>query len=305
MNEDELREIIDNGQRLLNIEMSSVREPIVQYSVGVASVCHQLALNLCLEENIQATIRRRHRFQAEDLQPALERYVRESSDTLKAAFELALKRHKVRKYDNCQLILTALAGGSLIGMRHAEILNSIREVHSEYPAGNLTSYLQELQTEDRGAILRCGADRRYRFIDPLHHTYAQVTLMPERVPSKADTPGNELETYVRQALEQRVTIDPPRYGPRRRAARFLAEVSGSPRQQGLTLREAEVVILIADGHRPSEVADDLGLARSRIYAYISSAMKKLAVETIDELIQFAQKAEREVNRQLSLFDRNA
>ena len=57
----------------------------------------------------------------------MKRYVRESSDTLKASFDQALRRHKVRKFDNCRLILSALAYGPAEGLLHNEVLAKIRE----------------------------------------------------------------------------------------------------------------------------------------------------------------------------------
>ena len=45
----------------------------------------------------------------------------------KASFDQALRRHKVRKFDNCRLILSALAYGPAEGLLHNEVLAEIRE----------------------------------------------------------------------------------------------------------------------------------------------------------------------------------
>lgn len=187
MNEEELQAILVNGQRLLHLDLSALIDPIVQHSVGVASVCHQLALNVCLEKSIVVTSYDDVALTEDDLRPAIERYIRESSDTLKAAFDKALKRHKVRKYDNTRMILQAVASGPLDGMLHADIMAVIRRGNPDYPPGNLTLYLAQLTSDERGAILRRGVDGRYRFIDPLHHTFAQVTLLPSPAATKRDS----------------------------------------------------------------------------------------------------------------------
>ena len=44
---------------------------------------------------------------------AVARYVQESADTVKAAFEHALRRHGARRYDNARLIIRGLAGAPL------------------------------------------------------------------------------------------------------------------------------------------------------------------------------------------------
>lgn len=178
MTDDEVTQILVNGQELLNIDLSAITQPIVRYSVGVPSVCHQLALNACLAKGIIETSKERVSFTYDDLGPAMERYVNDLSDTLKASFDLALKRHKVKKYDNCRLILAALARGPLDGLTYPNILRNIRRVKSDYPAGNLTAYLRALQSEERGGIIRQGMNQQYRFVDPLFHTFAQITLLP-------------------------------------------------------------------------------------------------------------------------------
>jgi len=207
MTHDELSEIIINGQDLLNIDMTRLIKPIVRYSAGVPSVCHQLALNACLEKGIADTQKKGLKFDPPDLEAAVERYVRESSDTLKASFDRALARHKIRRFDNCRLILQALARGPLEGMSYTDILNSIREQVSDYPAGNLTSYLRELIEDKRGAILRTGFDRKYRFAKPLYHTFAQLTLV-ERSPSEWDQWDSAVSKWAASALEELIRVDP-------------------------------------------------------------------------------------------------
>jgi len=55
MDTDELRQIIDNGPILLNVDLRALREDVVQYSVGQASVCRQIALKACLERDVMTT----------------------------------------------------------------------------------------------------------------------------------------------------------------------------------------------------------------------------------------------------------
>jgi energy-coupling factor transporter ATP-binding protein EcfA2 len=198
MTDRELMQILINGQELLNIDLTALVKSIVLYSVGVPGVCHQLSLNACVDKNVFITQKKRDQFTEDDLKSAVEHYVRDSSDTLRASFDKALMRHKVRKYDNCRLILDALARGPLEGMLYAEILNSIRAVTADYPAGNLTSYLRQLTQEERGSILRYGSSRKYRYTDPLYHTYAQLTLVKA---SRAAIDWSPMLQLVAEALK--------------------------------------------------------------------------------------------------------
>jgi energy-coupling factor transporter ATP-binding protein EcfA2 len=177
MDEDELSGIIHGGQVLLNVNMTALRETFVRYSMGVASVCHQLALNACLNEGVMTRSDTGFLFAYSHVEPALKRWVTESSDSLKATFERALRRHKVRKFDNTRLILRALARGPLSGLLHGEILKLIRQEAREYPAGNLSLYLRQLMDEERGSLILSTPEGRFRFVDPLHHTFAQASLL--------------------------------------------------------------------------------------------------------------------------------
>lgn len=189
MTDEELSSILINGQALLNIDLSELVPPIVQYSAGLPAVCHQLALNSCIENDILATEAQPVALSREDLKPAAELYVRDSSDTLKARFDKALKRHRVRRYDNCRLILAAVASGPLTGMLVSDILNGVRDVEPEYPTGNLTQYLRELTSDARGNILHLGSDGKYRFSDPLFYSFAQLTLLEQHHPKSTVSGG--------------------------------------------------------------------------------------------------------------------
>ena len=176
MTDDELAAIVDGGSALLNVNLTALRTPFVKYSMGVAAVCHQLSLNACFNEGIFETQAVPFEFSRDQLEGVLEKWVSDSSDTVKAKFDAALRRHRVRRFDNTRLILGALAVGPLEGMLHADILAEIRKAEPDYPGSNLTIYLRELMTDQRGALVIASPDGRFRFVDPLHHTYAKAAL---------------------------------------------------------------------------------------------------------------------------------
>lgn len=196
MTADEIEGIVDNGERLLNVDMSSMKSNIVLYSIGVPAVAHQLSLNACVSRGVEVTQTGTVTMSGSDFNTAVRMWLEDSSDSLKAAFDKALMRHRIRQYDNCQLILTALADGPLTGLLHAEILEKIHQSEPSYPASNLTLYLSQLTTEERGEILLKAPDGRYRFSDPLHHTYAKARLLE---PESATT-DQSLYSYLISTL---------------------------------------------------------------------------------------------------------
>jgi hypothetical protein len=177
MTDEEIGAILQGGEELLNIEFGAAYDLIGAYSVGVASICHQLALNCCLRRHVHGRVSGTPtKLEASDLAEALQMYIRDSSDTLKARFEQALRRQQVKRYDNARLILRALSTGPQHGMLHGEIMNEISKVEPSYPAGNLTNYLRRLQSPELGAIIRVDGGGRYSFVDPFHQLYAHLTL---------------------------------------------------------------------------------------------------------------------------------
>lgn len=181
MSADELSELIAKGKECLNFELpKSVEDEIVRYSNGLASVCHQICLNICDAAGITRTSADSVAVTDENLDLALKRYIEDASDTLKSAFDKALKRVRSRRYDNCRLIVRALAGLHQDGATHAEVLAEVRKTTPEYPSGNLTTYLRELQGEERGAVLRYdAASGRFSFSDPVYRAFAD-SLLGER-----------------------------------------------------------------------------------------------------------------------------
>ncbi|MHB1526461.1 MAG: AAA family ATPase [Candidatus Dormibacteria bacterium] len=177
MSKGELREILSNGQRLLGVDVGPIADRIVELSAGLASVCHRLALHSCLSRGINETASSRVRLETADVDQAAREWVAESSDTLRDAFDKALRRDRVRKFDNARLILSALGQGPLEGMSQNEILSSIHRTQPDYPAGNASRYLSELLGEERGSVLRGSRGGKYRFADPLYHTYARCVLI--------------------------------------------------------------------------------------------------------------------------------
>lgn len=176
MSDEELLAVVQGGERLLSVDFGTTKPLIVLYSMGVASICHQLCLNMCVNRSVFETAPTSVKFDATDVQAALERYIKDTSDTLKSNFDLALRRHRVRRWDNARIILKALAALPPPGAIFSEILAEIRKDHPEYPTGNLTSYLERLQSPAVGGVIRSADDGRFRFVDAFHHLYAHLSL---------------------------------------------------------------------------------------------------------------------------------
>lgn len=174
MKDSEIRQIPEKGAALLNLGFTAdVKDEIVSSSNGLASVCHQLCLNMCFAANINVTLKSRAVLNNSVFQKAVEQYLAESSDTLKGAFDKAFKQDRKLKFDDTRLIVEALLQVNQDGANKALILEKIRQVEPEYPAPRLTVSLQRMQREDRGMILRYELySGRYSFKDPFYRAFA-------------------------------------------------------------------------------------------------------------------------------------
>lgn len=178
LSKNELHQILEKGEKLLNIEFEQqVKNKIVEFSNGLGSICHQLALNICFSYNLYQTSDELLKFKVSDLKIALEKFIKSNSDTLKGRFERATKVQRERTYNNGRIILKALTKSKKDGTSHAELLAIIKQEHDNYPPANLTSYLKKLQENDRGNIVFQNLDNGlFTFSDPFIKTYAQCVF---------------------------------------------------------------------------------------------------------------------------------
>lgn len=175
MNEKELTQILNKGEKALNIIFSkNLNNAIAKYSNGLASICHQLALNICFSHGIYASHNKSRKFESSALHDALTKYIENESDTIKSAFEKALRKQRKQKFDNSRLILKSLTEFEFDeGAIRAQLMDKIRKEEPDYPEGNLTFYLNNLQSEENGRIVRHdGSSGKYLYSNPFHRVFA-------------------------------------------------------------------------------------------------------------------------------------
>jgi energy-coupling factor transporter ATP-binding protein EcfA2 len=208
MTPEELGRIIEHGQDLLNVNLSAVADGLVEYSLGMPSTCHQLALSTCVEKGVMKTQKVRLAFTWRDLDPAMNRWIGDSSDTIKSRLFRALGRRVVGKYDNCGLILAAVSSGPLLGMTFDEILAKIRCDQKDYPDKNLRRYLRELTKDERGALLKAVAGGKWRFASAVYHTLVQAMLSKPRQSAADPSPRQYVEQAVTRSWTDAVYSSP-------------------------------------------------------------------------------------------------
>lgn len=181
MTEQETSAIIEKGEGALNIEFSpAIKRVIARHSNGLASVCHHLCLNMCNAAGITETVDGpKYKLTKEHLEQAVRTYVDEASDSIKSAFDKALKQRRKTQYANAEIILRSLSSLGEPGAARADILKKIRLLEPKYPEPNLKYMLQKLCTLEYGAIVRFDSNSGlYSFSEPIYRAYALAQFQP-------------------------------------------------------------------------------------------------------------------------------
>ncbi|NTU74445.1 hypothetical protein HGB07_10050, partial [Candidatus Roizmanbacteria bacterium] len=183
MTKEELKEIIDKGAALLNLEFNDeLKSNVSSFSNGMASVCHQLCLNVCTSENVYETYDESVVVDAEHLRTALSMYLEQSSDTIKKAFDAAFNQKRTKIFDNAKLILRALTEFDQEGGTRSEIYAKILKNVRKYPQGNMTVFIKKLCEEADNAILRYDAvSGRYSYKYPIYRAFALAYFTKHKV----------------------------------------------------------------------------------------------------------------------------
>jgi len=206
----ELNEIMKKGADALNLELDDdVLKGVMRSSNGLPAVCHQLCLNLCFNAGIEVTATERMYFGQDDLNEAMEQWLEDSADTLQDEYDRATRAKRIRKFDNCRLIVHSLAELGPDGATHPELLARISLGHPDYPAGNLTKYLRQLCSEERGFLFsRDKASGRFRFASPMMHAYARGVAGRQPVPEEDEWLQHEPKLKLSEFFKLLLEVEP-------------------------------------------------------------------------------------------------
>lgn len=218
MDDDELGAIILTGSEKLGIRFErDVAKTIVKFSNGIPAICHQLCLNACRSAGIETSAGPERVVTKACLDKAIREFVQSASDSIRDRFDRAVRRERVRKYDNYSLAMRALCeveldGGATIG----ELTSKLAQIESKYPSNNIGRYLDSLMTEGRGAVVRRDpASGRYFFADPFIRSYAQAYFRDKERPdfkSQRDTPPVTASDFLREVQRYLETLQAQRRG---------------------------------------------------------------------------------------------
>ncbi len=204
MEPQEILEIIARGESALNIAIpTKMRSSIANYSAGLPSVCHHLCLNICDAAGVTHTCPEPFAIPGDCFKEAMRLYVEEASDSIKSAFDKALRKERTNKFDNANIVLQTLCQIDDGGAARSELLRKIRETHPSFPNSNLEHYLRKLQLDDYGQLLRFSElSNCYSFADPFYRVFAMVFYEKSPKHKTEDSISVELERLLRSFVSK-------------------------------------------------------------------------------------------------------
>ena len=208
----EILEIIARGENALNITIpTQIRTSIANYSAGLASVCHHLCLNMCDAAGIAQTSEEPHSIQSDCFREAMRLYVEEASDSIKSAFDKALRKERSNKFDNANIILRTLCQIDDDGAARSDLLRKIQETYPDFPNSNLEHYLKKLQLDAYGKLIRFSQlSNCYSFADPFYRVFAMVLYEKSPRYREDEKISIELEKLLRSIVQKEGSSGPVR-----------------------------------------------------------------------------------------------
>lgn len=213
MTEDEIESIVSKGEKALNVDFEGeLKTLIAKYSNGLASVCHHLCMYMCQAAGIIETVPSKICLNVTHFESALKLYVEEASDSIRAAFDMALKHRRKTQYDHTSIILETLCSFNERGASRTQLLQKIRKKFPKYPELSLKSTLDKLRTDDYGAMLRFNsAAGLHSFSDLIYRVFAMAHFRNNGTNSKGKSSSGEydvaqllklLETEIKKSFPE-------------------------------------------------------------------------------------------------------
>ncbi|RMZ58458.1 hypothetical protein D1632_12625 [Chryseobacterium nematophagum] len=176
MSDNEISNIISTGEKLLNLKFSKdVKEKIIKFSCGLPSICHQLCLNICFNLRILKTQKNLKVINVDDLDKAIEKFLEEKSDSLKADYDTSVKVAKNARNNLPEKIIEICLNIEKDEFTYEEILSKID--NKIFNIKDVDKILAELVSIKRAEILFFDEySNHYRFSNLFLKAYCSLKL---------------------------------------------------------------------------------------------------------------------------------
>ncbi|MBK8089508.1 MAG: hypothetical protein IPK31_17135 [Chitinophagaceae bacterium] len=178
----EITSIINKGEELLNIQFAKeVKSKIVRFSSGLASVCHQLCLNMCFAKEINYTQTRCITLTMENLDKAIQKYLIQKADSFKAQFDKSIRIQHSSSFNLPKEILKVAIEIKQDEFTFSQIYQPLKTSFKAIPEDLVKKLLEEFQTVKRSEILFMDSNsNKYYFSSHFTKAYIKLRIAEER-----------------------------------------------------------------------------------------------------------------------------
>ncbi len=164
MNYKEITSIIRKGEDLLRVKFDTdIRDRIAKFSSGLASVCHQLCLNMCFERQVNHTQDKWINFSMSDLDKAIRKYLIQKADSFKAQYDKAIRIPHSASFNLPKEILKTAIEIDSPEFTFNQIYFPLRNLFKTIPETLIKKILEEFQTFKRSEILFMDTNSNYYY----------------------------------------------------------------------------------------------------------------------------------------------
>lgn len=169
LSENELKKIIENGCRLLNIEMEdSLVNKIVFHSSRVGSLAHQMCLDICYANKVYSTLNKRLRIDDSAFNSAVDSFIKRNSDTFSSIYEAAVKE-QLGWY-----ILKTFSVSTRDKLTFEEIKRKVNSKNRNYSDEDIKKHLDLLVGTQYNVLYYNSNSGKYALYSPFWKSYLNI-----------------------------------------------------------------------------------------------------------------------------------
>lgn len=174
LTDDEIRDIITNGFRLLNVVPTlSLVDKLVYYSDRLGAYAHQMCVDICKGENISQTLIKKRNIDDTSFQYAVDGFIKRSSDTFKSIYEAAVK-------NGLGWYVLKTFSSNNYNLSFDDICKKVNKGKCSFKKCEIKEKLEELMSPSFGIIYYNPNSEKYAFSTPFWHRFSRLQFSIEK-----------------------------------------------------------------------------------------------------------------------------
>jgi hypothetical protein len=174
MSDTELRRLMEQGGKVLNVDFDPIAKQILKFSYGVPGLCQDICYQICAAAGVEQTMASRITLTATHLEDGLSRYVTHCAGSIGYKFSQVLSPPNSSAEANIsKCILDALMAQELQPLSKEALVTSVKASLGEAPAA-IYETLKHLANEEKGVLQLDSDGSLIQFKEPMYFVYYRL-----------------------------------------------------------------------------------------------------------------------------------